>query len=122
MDLPRRRALSPTASKILHRPTALVLITNFIIILALILAILFTSKLLLDFHDLFHHNWVLKPLLFALLTERKKKNQSTSFGEELSYSETRRYRSLLFFLNHSTQGYTLEIILFKNLHTFYFLE
>ena len=53
MYLPRRRALSSTASKTLTL-TAFVLLTNFNIILALIFASLLTSKLFSDFYQLFH--------------------------------------------------------------------
>ena len=52
-----RRALSPTARSI-FTPTALVLLTNFNIILALISPSLLTLEFLLDFHYLFHHNCV----------------------------------------------------------------
>ena len=82
MRLPWRRALSPTASEV-FTPTALVLLSNFDIILALISASLLTSKLLSDFHYLFHHICVfiseckiLKSLLFALLMEKKHRNPS----------------------------------------------
>ena len=49
-----------TASKI-FTPTALVLLANFNIVLAVISASLITSKLLLDFHYLFHRNGVFIP-------------------------------------------------------------
>ena len=75
---------------------ALVLLTNFNIILALILASLLTSKLLSDLFYLCHRNCVftseyIEALRFVALTE-KKIHQSSSCAEELSYSKTRVYR------------------------------
>ena len=74
MHLRWQCAISPTAQKNFI-PTALVLLTNFSMILALISANLLTSKLLLDFHYLFRHYCVLfqgiEALPFALLTEKK---------------------------------------------------
>ena len=74
MHLPWRRALSPTASKI-FTPTALVVLTNFNIILALNSTSLLTSKFLSDFIIysiiIVRSHQGIKTLLFGLLTEKK---------------------------------------------------
>ena len=80
MHLPGWHALLLTTSKILT-PTAFKLLTNFSIILALISASLSTSKLLSDFHYLFHHNLVFVFILgyksfgFCFVDGEKKKLQ-----------------------------------------------
>ena len=91
MYLPWWSALSSTASKFFTQ-MALVLLTNFKIILALVSTNLLTSKLLSVFHYFFFvcSFQGIKALHFALLTEKKKRTHwSPSSAEDLVHVQTR---------------------------------